>query len=254
MPLKYDFCATEFSCGLALVGLGEYEDPEPPPPGIVRTKKKKFVGKYGFITPDGQLQIPIQYDDARDFEDDGLAQVGIQSQYYVKWGFIDTAGQPVIPCIYYSVDGFRKGRALVGKINSGGNLVFGYIDSQGHEAIPCQYDDATSFDYVNAWVGRNRNGEMAYMLIDRNGKPVLEYEVYRLQEGGKGQVVAARPDSSGVLRFGILANSGRILLPFEYDAITIFSDLDPDTGEILERAIAMKDGWEYSLDISTVRK
>lgn len=252
MPLEYDFCAEKFSSGLALAGLGEYEDPAPPPPGIVRKNpKKEFVGKYGFIAPDGRLAIPVQYDDAHDFDDFGLARVGIQGKYYVKWGFIDATGRTAVPCSYYSAADFQKGRAMVCKVVNGGDLAFGYIDSRGQEVIPCQYDEATSFEFSNAWVGRRRNGEMAYTLIDRSGKPVLGYEVYGLQDGGKlGQAVAARPDSSGMLRFGILSNSGRILLPFEYDAITIFSDLDPVTGESLERAIATKDGLEYSFDIS----
>lgn len=255
-PLEYDFCATEFSCGLAPAGFGEYEAPEPPPPGIVRTNpKKKFVGKYGFVTTGGRLRIPVQYDEARDFEDDGVAQVGIQGKYYVKWDFIDTTGRVVVPCSYYSVNGFRKDRALVSKVVAGGNLAFGYIDRKGQEVIPCQYDEATSFEYTNTWVGRDKDGEMAYTLINCNGIPVLEYEVYRLQDGGKyGHAVAARPDPSGLLRFGILNNAGRILVPFEYDIITIFSDLDPNTGETLVRAIAMKDGCEYRLDISVRRK
>lgn len=252
-PLDYDFCASEFSIGYAVVGVGSYAAVDTPAAAGLSRKSaaRKFTGKYGYITPDGQLAIPVQYDEARDFDDDGLARVGVRGKYYVKWGFIDRAGRTVIPCNYYSADVFRKDRALVSKVVAGGKLAFGYIDHRGQEVIPCQYDEATAFKYPNTWVGRDRDGGMVYSLIDRAGKPVLEYEVWRLQDGGKfGHAVAAYPDASGTLRFGIVGISGRVLVPFEYDTITIFTDIDPETGAQQARALAVKEGEEYTLTLS----
>ena len=255
-PLDCDFCAREFSCGYARVGVGSYAVGDTPLPagmnaGMKKMQSKKFSGKYGYIAPDGRVVIPVQFDDALDFDEDGLARVGMQGKYYVKWGFIDRSGRTVIPCSYYSADVFRRGRALVGKVVAGGKLAFGYIDREGREVIPCQYDEATAFKHPNTWVGRNRDGEMAYSLIDRQGNSVLEYEVYRLQDGGKyGHAVAARPDASGVLRFGIIGISGKILVPFEYDMITIFTDLDPETGQPQARALAVQNGVEYPVTLS----
>lgn len=253
IPLDCDFCVSEFSNGYAVAGVGGYAaDDTPSQAGLIPTRPvEKFIGKYGYVAPDGRMAIPAQFDEARDFDDDGLARVGMRGTYYVKWGFIDRAGRTVIPCNYYSVDLFYRDRALVSKVVAGSKLAFGYIDRRGREVIPCRYDEATAFKHPHTWVGRDRNGEMAYSLIDRNGNPVLEYEVRCLQDGGEfGHAVAAYPDASGVLRFGIVGISGRILVPFEYDTITIFTDLDPETGQRQARALAVKGETEYTITLS----
>lgn len=79
----------------------------------------------------------------------------------------------------------------------------------------------------------------------------LPYSVYNLQDGGKfGQAAAAVPDEKGKLCFEILGINGRVLLPFEYDRITIFSDMDNETNTWKERTMAEKGGENFSFDIS----
>ena len=82
--LVYDYCS-EFSNGLARVGVGAYVEKENVA-GITLRDAYEFCGKFGYIAPDGGIVIPVQFDDARDFAQDGLAPVGIQGKYYVKWG------------------------------------------------------------------------------------------------------------------------------------------------------------------------
>lgn len=213
--------------------------------------KLTFTGKYGYITPDGKPAIPAQFDEAGKFGDDGLAPVGMQGKYYVKWGFADRAGKIAIPCNYYSVNAFERERAVVAKVVAGGKLAYGYIGPDGREVIPCAYDEAMPFKFNNAWVGTEQEGEMSYQLIDAEGKVILPYSVLNLQDGGKfGQAACAVRGDDGRLRYGILANSGRPILPFEYDEITIFSEWNAAENRWTEAGMATRDGVQYSFDIS----
>lgn len=250
-PLEYARCS-DFAYGLAAAGVGELTVEKVVSPGMTNVPDKiTFTGKYGYIAPDGTLVIPVQFDDAKPFGDDGLAPVGMQGKYYVKWGFIDREGAIVIPCNFYSVDRFERGLAMVSKVVSGGKLAYGYIDPAGREVIPCRYDEATRFQFANAWVGTEQEGEMSYQLIDAEGNAVLPYTVLNLQDGGKyGQAACAVRGDDGRLRYGILSNSGRSILPFEYDEITIFSEWDVENNRWREAGMAMKDGKSYSFDIS----
>ena len=76
--------------------------------------------------------------------------------------------------------------------------------------------------------------------------------VYDLNDSGRyGHVSAAVPDENGVLRYGLLSKTGRVVVPFEYDRITIFSERDPKTGRMVERGSAERAGKSVGF---TVRK
>ena len=211
----------------------------------------EFRGKFGYIAPDGRIVIPVQFDDARDFAQDGLAPVGIQGKYYVKWGFIDKSGRQVVPCNFYSAEEFLGDRAVVSKVVAGGKLAYGYIDRSGKEVIPCQFDMASGFRFANTWVGMEQDGEYTYTLIGPNGETVLPFRVGDLQDGGKyGHAAASISDAAGRKRFGIVANNGKVILPFEYDHIAIFSEWDAANNRWQESAMGTKDGQNFSFDIS----
>ena len=62
-----------------------------------------------------------------------------------------------------------------------------------------------------------------YTLIGPNGETVLPFRVGDLQDGGKyGHAAASISDAAGRKRFGIVANNGKVILPFEYDHIASF--------------------------------
>lgn len=88
--LGYDYCS-DFSNGLARVGVGAYVEKENVA-GITLRDAYEFCGKFGYIAPDGGIVIPVQFDDARDFAQDGLAPVGIQGKYYVNGGSSTSRG------------------------------------------------------------------------------------------------------------------------------------------------------------------
>lgn len=246
--LEYNYC-DDFSRGLAQVGVGTYVENEKVPGR--KSSGYEFRGKFGYITPDGEPAIPVQFDEAGDFASDGLAPAGMQGKYYVKWGFIDRSGQFVIPCDFYSVGSFQHDRAVVCRVVEDGKLAYGFIDRSGKEVVPCRFDMASPFNFPNAWVGVLNNGEYVYALIDPDGNAVLPFAVVNLQDGGKyGQAAAAIVMEDGSRRYGIVGNDGKIILPFEYDHVSIFSGWDEENNRWQESAMGTKDGVEFSFDIS----
>ena len=88
-------------------------------------------------------------------------------------------------------------------------------------------------------------------LIGPNGETVLPFRVGDLQDGGKyGHAAASISDAAGRKRFGIVANNGKVILPFEYDHIAIFSEWDAANNRWQESAMGTKDGQNFSFDIS----
>lgn len=185
------------------------------------------------------------YDGAADFSE-VLAAVGQMGKYYVRWGFIDAAGTLVIPCKYYEVSSFQNGRAVV-CIVSGGALKYGSIDRNGREILPCIYDWVQHTPFGTTWVGEGEDfASRACTLLDVSGKPLIDYKVYQVNPSGKfGHASAAVPDSTGLLRFGVLDGRGRVIIPFEYDDITIFSEWDSAATAYVERGIAEVKGKKY---------
>lgn len=193
--LGYDYCS-DFSNGLARVGVGAYVEKENVA-GITLRDAYEFCGKFGYIAPDGGIVIPVQFDDARDFAQDGLAPVGIQGKYYVKWGFIDKSGRQVVAVNFYSAEEFWASRAVVSKVVAGGKLAYGYIDRSGKEVIPVS---STGFGLpLCQHMGRHGAGRRIYLYADRpNGETVLPFRVGDLQDGGKyGHAAASISDATG---------------------------------------------------------
>lgn len=232
IPLTYDY-ATPFREGAAVVAKGNWNE--------AGDGRREFKGKAGLIDTTGRVIIPLEYDDASPFSEE-LAAVGRMGKYYILWGYVNREGVLVIPLRYYEAGDFRDGLARVSRV-VGGTPRYGFIDKGGEEAIPCQFDYAKPFSDGFAWVGQGVYPDCAYWLIDHAGRKVLPYVVYDLNDsGGYGHVTAAVPDEHGVLCYGVLSKSGRVVIPFEYDSITIFSERDPATGRMVERGSAERDG------------
>lgn len=240
IPLKYDY-ARDFSGGMAVVANGEWIGKQ----SGYGKRAFEFTGKYGFVDPQGNEVIPLTYDGAAGFSD-GLAAVGEMGKYYVRWGFIDTEGTLVIPCKYYEASSFRNGRAVVCVVSSG-KLKYGSIDREGNEILPCVYDWVENTRFGTTWVGEGDDyGSRACTLLNASGKPLIDYKVYQVNTSGKyGHASAAVPDSTGLLRFGVLDSRGRVIVPFEYDDITIYSEWDPVASVYVERGVAEVNGKKY---------
>ena len=77
---------------------------------LVRSK----AGKYGFIQKNGQVVVPIIYDDANSFSQ-GLANARMKD----KWGYLNTSGEVVIPFRFDSAVPFDEDGIAQVELNGG---------------------------------------------------------------------------------------------------------------------------------------
>ncbi len=150
----------EFSEGLAPVSLGE---------------------KIGFIDPQGQVAIKLQFHAHRWCPDsggkgspnrfsEGLAAVQVDG----KWGFIDRSGKWVINPAFACTLPFSEGLALIGVREEEGRWLFGYIDKTGATVIKPQFSEARSFagKLASVNLGMSEDEALLKALEDHQaGKP-----------------------------------------------------------------------------------
>lgn len=167
--------------------------------GLIRASQNR---KFGFINKEGDVVIPFNYDNAKDFEN-GNAVVVESGIYYV----IDTNGTIIqktssteqyvkngsfglrlsqdiklTKAIYTNIDEFKERRARV--IDQAGK--FGFVDVLGNEVIPCTYDNATSFEsnYANVTLGSdqfsiNKLGECVKNCPSSNSEATAQWRYFR---------------------------------------------------------------------------
>lgn len=205
VPLRYAY-ARPFSGGLAAVVTGHWRS------------ETEIDGLYGFVDLDGKEVIPCEYEDVDSFSG-GIAAVFKNR----KWGGIDRQGNMVIKPQFDDSFCFTSDIAVVGIRTD--KLRFGYIDKQGRVIVPCRYDAALDFDGDHAWV--EKDGEM--FRIDKTGTPIPGVKLHNFSWGGKyGFLSGALEDEAGKLHYGLLNKAGKLLMPFEFDFISVYGLGDED--------------------------
>ncbi|MEC0249225.1 WG repeat-containing protein [Paenibacillus chitinolyticus] len=222
-----------------LAALGR--SPEARMPALLPASLKTTSGlKWGYIDPDGRLAIRPIYEDAADFQQNGLAVVGKNGKY----GLIDRSAHFVVPPVYDSIHPFSGRRAVVidgegfklidekGKVLTGraysfiadmedGRAVFyvteggsgdtgtsryGYLDVQGREVIPAQYEEANEFHGGRAVV-KIRDGD--YALIASDGRKLVSYPYAYVGPHGDG-LLAFQQTSGG--KYGYIDERGKVVI------------------------------------------
>lgn len=246
VPLEYGDLLKP-SEGLIAAARGEWKPEE-------GSSKRAFIGRYGFLDYEGREAIPFRYVDAHSFQN-GLAAVAVPGKYYPKWGFIDREGREVVAPKYYEVGNFREERAVVARVIDG-KLLYGFIDPGGNEVVAPQYASAKDFKNGVALVGGFGSTDYTpYYIIDKEGNRRLPYALYDVNDSGRyGHMTAAVPDSTGILRYGLVDRYGRRVIPFAYDRITIYSEWDAATQGWHEVGIAEQGSTEVSFEIFRGRK
>ncbi|MCM2998034.1 WG repeat-containing protein [Paenibacillus cellulositrophicus] len=176
--------------------------------------------RWGYINTSGTMVLPARYEEAAEFQKNGLAIVRERGKY----GLIDQAGMWVVAPVYDSISPFSEHRAVVTDggdcklIDEQGKVVtkcgysyiadmregrsvfrgeghqgetghygrYGYLDSQGYEIIPARYEEAGDFGSGKAWV-KMKDG--AYALIGLDGRSLYEYEFEYAGPPGGGLLV-----------------------------------------------------------------
>ncbi len=251
--------------------------------GLVRAQRGKGEeARFGYLDLEGREAIPVRYTEATDFRNgeaavrleeglagwidrtgkplrpfvhnrvrrfyNGLAVVGIEGKYYMKYGVVDRAGNERIPMRYYSFNGFSEGRAVVSRI-IGGKPQYGQVDTLGREVVPLEWDYVSSYSDGMYWVGKGEYPNCIYRLLDGTGKPVHDYLFYDLNDSGShGHVSAAIRLPDGTLRYGVLGRRGKVVLPFRYEQVTIFTERQED-GTEADRVSAVFEGETVSYQL-----
>lgn len=114
----------------------------------------------GYINRDGQLKIPIQFQQGRDFHE-GLAAVKKNG----KWGYVNQSGSIVIPTQYALGGDFGEGLAPV----ANGDKT-GFIDGSGKEKI--QFKFAAAKEFAAGLAPASLNGR-DWGFIDKSGTFII---------------------------------------------------------------------------------
>lgn len=196
--------------------------------------------KWGFINSKGEIRIKVKYDDASDFQNNGLSVVGVKDVY----GIINTSGKYVVEPRYSSISQFseglsvvmgskgfklinesgkeitkkdydylgncKDGRVLFGIIDSKGNYLYGYLDKEGKEVIPSKYESAQDFNALKAVV-KIKQGE--YALIGINGEQLKVYHYAFVGNLAQGLLTFRKTDRD---KTGYINESGSVVIPPRY--------------------------------------
>lgn len=206
IPFIYDE-VTPFMEGLAYFSMGE---------------------EYGFMTRDGEVAFYLDCDSVSSFQE-GFAYFSIDGRY----GYIDKKGEIVIAPEYSDADYFEGGIAF---INIDGNK--GAINSKGEIVIPVEYDNIYRSDgYIIAKCGEV---EIYYTLSGESASQ-KEYEKSTYIENEDSDTEMLRKELEGIYdyvglfrneraivckgeRYGIVDKDGGLLVPLEYDYVSLFED------------------------------
>jgi hypothetical protein len=168
--------------------------------GLAQARKD---GKCGFVNINGEVVIPLEYDDVQWFNN-GLAPVKKDG----KWGVINTNGDTVIPFEYESISSFYDDTTFA---NQDGKM--GIINKNNEIVIPFEYD----------WISWTRNPDLAVArkdgkqgIINSNGDVIIPIEYTNVEYAGEG-LIAVQTGDFNTGKWGYLNLNNEVVLPIEYD-------------------------------------
>lgn len=203
---------------------------------------------WGYINPAGRMVIPPRFDYAREFQDNGLAIVGVKDRegaidksgafrveprfYSIndfseglavamdERGFhvIDTQGAMVTSKPYDYISAYRDGRASFSVREGDGPNLYGYLDPSGREVIPARYLEGGDFADGKAVV---KIAEKEYALIGRNGEKLASYPYVYVGPLSEG-LLAFQKESPGP--YGYLNERGDVAIPLRFTGALPFQE------------------------------
>lgn len=183
----------------------------PPSNGLFKVVRNN---KYGYIDADGYLTIPLKYQAADDFADNGLAYVTYPSG---KGGYINKAGTLVIEPRYDSGSSFRFGLAAV---SEDGEYI--YINRRGQKVINAAFKYASGF--AECGLAKTVSFDERHGLVrpDSTIPLSLKKGCELFEFVGNSQVTKFRVDGKEAL----INSEGEIITGLNYDNIHISGNSD----------------------------
>ena len=150
--------------------------------------------RWGYIDESGEFVIDPQYEDARPFNQDGIAAVADADGYF----FINTAGEEVIHRRFRNAGPFSEGLAPV-RMQGTDQLSrtgWAYVNREGKIAIPGPFTAATRFSNGRAAVAIEApKWPDTWKYIDKSGRDVTEARFYHALPFEKGLAKVFRSDN-----------------------------------------------------------
>lgn len=194
-------------------------------------------GKYGYMSTDGSIVIPPQWEYAESFSE-GLAAVKVNGKY----GFIDTSGAFVVKPKWKDVTAFQNGFAAVqkgkkwGVIDAVGNVVskpkwdecrgfscgvavvkkkdkYGFIDTTGRLLGKVKWNEAYSHSNNLAAVFDGKH----WGYVDTAGEIVIQPQYASCQSFSDGLAWVAMADIKGEKKYGAINIQGEKVVDFKYN-------------------------------------
>ncbi|MBM7650695.1 WG repeat-containing protein [Neobacillus cucumis] len=205
--------------------------------------------KWGYINAKGKVVLPPIYDQAEDYQDNGLAIVHLMD----KSGIINEQGYFIVKPKYDTIQSFSEGRSIVndregnkvidesGKVitdraytvispeyiqgrveaaetDEQGNYQYGYLNKRGKIVIPLIYESTSEFTEGRAVV-KTLKGQ--YQLIDLTGKVLQTYPYAWVGNYGQG-LLSFKKSNDG--KYGYIDIQGNIVMEPNFTTAERFVD------------------------------
>jgi hypothetical protein len=164
--------------------------------------------KWGFIDSKGNLILPAIYEHAEDFQDNGLAIVGLMN----KSGIINERGYFIVKPKYDTINQFSEGRAIVNDYQG-----FKVIDESGKEITEKAYSIIVG-EYKEGRVQAvetDVHGKYLYGYLNRRGKVVIPIAFESASEFTNGKAIVKPKGGS----FQLIDLTGTLLHSYPFDFV-----------------------------------
>ncbi|MGX6444783.1 WG repeat-containing protein [Neobacillus sp. K501] len=202
--------------------------------------------KWGYIDNKGKFVLSPIFEDARDFQENGLAIVesnglfGIinsDGYFIVKpkyesiqafsegraaviddpgFNVIDESGKEVTSKPYSFISSYKEGRAVAANTNEAGKYLYGYLNRWGKEVIPLSYESADEFINGKALV-KLQDG--SYALIDLTGRTIMKFSYPFVDSYGDG-LLAFKEKEDG--KWGYIDEKGNVVIKPQFSGTMPF--------------------------------
>ncbi|MEH7116647.1 WG repeat-containing protein [Neobacillus vireti] len=205
--------------------------------------------KWGYIDAKGKFVLPPIYGQAADFQDNGIAVVGLKDKY----GVIDEKGYFIVKPKYDTIQFFSEGRSVVndregfkvidesgkeitekayafispeykeGRVEAAetdaqGNYLYGYLNKRGKVVIPISYETASEFIEGRALV-KAHGGQ--YQMINLTGEILHSYPYSWVGNYGQG-LLSFKKSNEGL--YGYMDGEGNVMIEPKFTFAGPFSD------------------------------
>ena len=176
-------------------------------------------GKWGFADENGELRVPVKFDEVHLFYQ-GLVAVRLGE----AWCLVDKNGEVVRGRKYQAIQrpGEGKRAALFGD-------QWGFLDDSGDWLIEPRFEDAKPFSGGRARVAvsvkeDDESEKVLYGLIDPQGKWIAEPQYDYINVDVNGFSTFEEHDEFGNTKFGYLDQDGNQIVPAQFGYGGIFND------------------------------